>query len=243
MWESPPERIELTGDQVHIWRAALDLPTLAVRRLEKELVEEETARARRLYFERDRKRFTVAHALVREVIGRYVGEPSARLLFRRNEYGKPSLLDDAVRFNLSHSGDEALLAITRRPHVGVDIERIRRDIEYLEIAGRYFSESESRELRSLPADLQTAAFFRGWTRKEAFIKAIGEGVSFPLDRFDVSLAPGRLARLVSIRGDPGAAARWDLRDVQVDDCYAAAVVVDGGECDLRFFQWMPPPEP
>lgn len=232
----------LTGDQVDIWRADIDLPSSTVQRLEQNLVEEELARARRFYFERDRIHFTVARGLLREVLGRYVGTPPHRLRFRSNEYGKPFLEDDAVRFNLSHSGGVALFAVTRRREIGVDIECIRKDFDCLEIAGRFFSKQEQKALEALPADLQPIAFFNCWTRKEAFIKAIGEGVSFPLDRFDVSLAPGQLARLISIRGDSSAAEGWNLQELQVGDRYAAAVVVEGGDCELQFWEWIAPLE-
>lgn len=232
----------LTGDQVDIWRADLDLPSSTVQRLEQNLVEEELARARRFYFERDRIHFTVARGLLREVLGRYVGTPPRRLRFRYNEYGKPFLEDDAVSFNLSHSGGVALFAITRSREIGVDIECIRKDFDCLEIARRFFSEQEQKALEALPADLQSIAFFNCWTRKEAFIKAIGEGVSFPLDRFDVSLAPGQLARLISIRGDSSAAEGWNLQELQVGDRYAAAVVVEGGDCELQFWEWIAPLE-
>lgn len=164
-----------------------------------------------------------------------------RLNFCYGSHGKPALAEgsgeDALRFNVSHSHGLALFALTRDREVGVDLEYVRSDLELEEIAARFFSPQEAATLRSLPAEMRTEAFFAGWTRKEAYIKARGEGLSLALDGFSVSLVPGEPAMLLNTRGDPSEAARWTLRELKSGPGYAAALAAKGHGWRLVCRHW------
>jgi 4'-phosphopantetheinyl transferase len=237
-WSPPHQRLTLVGDEAHVWRACLDVPESRVRALEANLAADEMKRARRFYFAEDRRHFTVAHGLLREILSLYLDTPPDQLRFGYNPHGKPFLPETAICFNLSHSGKLALYAIARSMEIGIDIERIRTDFECMEVANRFFSHGETDALRSVPDDRQHVAFFDGWTRKEAFIKAIGEGMSFPLSQLELTLAPNELAHLISIVGDSPAAARFCLQDLDVGSGYAAALVVEGTNCQIGCWQWV-----
>jgi 4'-phosphopantetheinyl transferase len=216
---------------VHVWRAALDVPESQVRSLWDTLTADERQRAERFFFEKDRTHFVVARGLLRVLLGRYLRQDPPRLRFTYGPHGKPALATDpggvALRFNVSHSHGLALYAITRGREVGVDVERIRPDIAQEKIAERFFSPREVTVLRALPTPLQAPAFFACWTRKEAYIKAKGEGLTLPLDQFDVSLAPGEPAALLHTAWDPQEAAGWALHDLAPAPGYRAAVAVAG----------------
>jgi 4'-phosphopantetheinyl transferase len=231
----------VSGAQVHVWRSALDPPVPCVERLQHSLSGDELHRAARFHFPRDRRRFIVARGVLRDILSRYLGVPASELRFCYSSYGKPALADvaaaEGLRFNVSHAHELALFAVTRGREVGVDIEYLRRAINYDEIAEHFFSAHERATLRPLPAELKHLAFFNCWTRKEAYIKAHGEGLSLPLDQFDVSLAPGEPAALLATRGDPGEAWRWSLQALAPDPDYAAAVAVEGQGWHLTCWQW------
>lgn len=237
-WELPPPVTALPGDEVHVWRARLDASPERVRSLLDLLAPDERERAVRFHFQRDHDRFTVARGLLRGILGGYLGsgpEHSSlgpeRLRFEYGAQGKPSLAAEhnpaGLRFNVSHSEGVALFAVTRGREVGVDVERVSARVSCEEIAGRFFSPREVEDLRALPPPLREAAFFNCWTRKEAYIKARGEGLSLPLDGFDVSLAPGEPAALLANRLDPEEVARWSLRELRPWPGFAAALAVEG----------------
>jgi 4'-phosphopantetheinyl transferase len=224
---------------VHIWRAALDVPESQVRSLWYTLTADECQRAERYVFARDRTHFVVARGLLRVLLGRYLGQDPPHLRFIYGPHGKPALATDtgggALRFNVSHSHGLALYAITRGREVGVDVERIRPEVAQEQIAEHFFSPREITRLRALPTPLQATAFFACWTRKEAYIKAKGEGLALPLDQFDVSLVPGEPAALLRAAWDPQEAARWSLQDLAPAPGYRAAVAVAGQ--DWRLTCW------
>jgi 4'-phosphopantetheinyl transferase len=242
-WNVPPAMSTLSSHDVHVWRTALELSARHVQRLRQVLAADETARAERFYFEKDRRHFIVARGVIRMILGRYLGLDPARIEFSYSSYGKPALATapgkDWLRFNVSHSHELALFAVTRGREVGIDVERMRADVAGETIAERYFSPREVAVLRALPAHLRCEAFFACWTRKEAYIKARGEGLSFPLDRFDVSLAPGEPAALLRTLGDPHEASRWSLRALAPGVGYAAALAVEGHDWQLTCWQWPP----
>ena len=177
-----------------------DEPTI-LRSLEATLADEEKARAARFIFERDRDRFIAARGILRDLLGRYLRCAPQTIEFVYGPRGKPAVAGAAARpdicFNLSHSHGLAVVAIGREREVGIDVELIRPEFAGEEIAKRYFSAKEIAELSRLPAELRTEGFFLCWTRKEAYIKAKGDGLQIPLDSFDVSLSPGRPATLSS----------------------------------------------
>jgi 4'-phosphopantetheinyl transferase len=240
LWDSPAEHPALAGDEVHVWRVALDQPTSCVQNLLQALTSNEIQRSRRFHFQRDRARFTVARSMMRTILGRYLKLKPEELRFDYNFYGKPSLADDLrvaqLRFNLSHSHGLALLAVTLGRRIGIDLEYVRSEIASEEIAERFFSTEEVRALRQLPRSAFTEAFFNCWTRKEAYIKAVGEGLSFPLDHFTVSLLPGHPAVLLDVLGNPQEWACWSLQELSPGSGYAAAVAVEGHDWRLRCWQ-------
>jgi 4'-phosphopantetheinyl transferase len=201
-------------------------------------------RATRFYFEKDRRHFIVARGVLRAILGRYLDLAPECLSFCYSSYGKPALSGEpdlnSIRFNLSHSYGVALYAVTRGREVGIDLERIRSDLAVAQIAARFFHRREIEMLRALPGEMQNRAFFRCWTRKEAYIKARGEGLSLPLDRFDVSLDPGEPGMVDGASRDPSEASRWSLQELNPIPGYAAAVAVEGHDWHLTCWQWPDP---
>ena len=214
---SPANALAIGRDEVHVWQATLDRTPSELQSLFDSLAADERARAGRFHFDRDRVRFVVARGVLRAILGRYMNRAPVSLSFRYGSHGKPALAGeadgDAICFNLSHSNGVALYAIARHRAVGVDLERIRFDLPVVEIAERFFSRREVAALRMLPSEQQHQAFFCCWTRKEAYIKARGEGLSLPLDQFDVSLAPGEPAALLGTQ-------RESIRSHPLDACGA-----------------------
>lgn len=240
-WFAAPERLSLGSGAVHVWRVSLDESPSQVALFQSTLDDDERSRAARFYFSRDRERFIVARGVLRELLGRYLDRSPKSLSFSYSTHGKPALAsesgEDAICFNLSHSHGAALYAVARGRELGVDLEFIRCDLEAEQIAERFFSQSEIVALRALPLALRKYAFFLCWTRKEAYIKARGEGLSMPLDQFDVSLIPGEPAVLLSTQPDPGEALNWSLRNLTPVSGYAAALAIKGRDWTLSCWQW------
>lgn len=240
-WSDQPERLFLAENEVHVWKTSLDLPARNIEALHTLLIDEEASRAARFYFARDRNHWIVARAVLRKLLGQYLGVAPQKLSFATNAYGKPALTfpleGQRLRFNLSHSGDLALYAFAYEREVGVDVEQMRANIEYTDLAIHYFSASECATLRALPEEQQEEAFFLCWSRKEAYIKARGMGLSLELDQFDVSLTPGEPARLLGSREEPCIAERWSIQALWPAPRYAGAVVVEGSDWQLHRWQW------
>ena len=239
-WVAPPHNLTLTVGEVHIWRVFLDQCAPGIQDLYQTLTPAERVSVELFYFDADRQRAILRRGILRQILGRYLSLPPHRLQFHRTEYGKPFLTANSggqwLRFNLSHAGNLALYAITRHRAVGVDVAHMRP--EFLEgLPEQLFSLTEVSQLRSLPPLAQVQAFFRCWTRKEAFIKARGDGLALPLDQFDVSLRPGEPARVVATRWDPAEAAKWSLAEVEPGPEYAGAVCLRGSLLQLRCWQW------
>ncbi|HXM48075.1 MAG TPA: 4'-phosphopantetheinyl transferase superfamily protein [Pyrinomonadaceae bacterium] len=237
-WQSPPASLALETNEVHLWRANLQVPAGDLARLHGLLSPDERARAKSYRFERDRERFIVARGFLRTILGLYLDCGPAALHFNYAEHGKPSLADPvcedaSLNFNLAHSGKLAIYGITRRRALGVDLELIRPDLTGEDIARRFFSANDTASLLAIPASRRQRAFYDGWTRKEAFIKAKGSGLLLPLDQFDVALSPGEPAALLRTGWDLSEASRWSLRAIDVAPDYAAAIAVEGHDWRLR----------
>lgn len=219
---------ELGTDETHIWYASLEQPVSRFQRL---LSIDERMTAGRFHFEEDRKRFIVRRGILRTMLGCYLSVEPSRLRFCYGKNGKPQVADTfgegKISFNLSHSEGCAVYAFTRDREVGVDIEHLRDIPEMEQIAERFFSARENAIFRALPENNREEAFFTCWTRKEAFIKAAGDGLSQPLDRFDVSLVPGEPARLLRIEGNSKAASQWFMQDLKPASGFAAAFTAKG----------------
>ena len=228
--------LKLAPGEVHLWQARLD--DRLSEDLKHLLSADEISRADRFHFVKDRNHFTAARGLLRTLLSAYLGSNADKLRFSYAEKGKPSLEDRppcAINFNLAHSHGMAIYAFAHDREVGVDLEYIREDVTGNEIAERFFSPREIETLRAVPAELKKEAFFNCWTRKEAYIKARGEGLSMPLDEFDVSLAPGEPAALLLNHKEPAEVTRWSMRSLAVPSGYVAALVVEGDNWQLKSF--------
>lgn len=229
-------KLTIEGCDVHVWQARVSLFAEREDDLRATLDDAELQRAAGFRFARDRTQYVVAHGLVRTLLGTYLDVAAQRLRFAVGPHGKPSLCEPATQpaleHNLSHSGDIVLIAVARGRAVGVDVERWAGDILCDELAEYCFSSAERAELAATTRRDKAAAFFAGWSRKEAYIKATGVGVADGLDYFDVSLAAGNPALLADRR--PAASAdSWRLNDVAVSAGYSGAVVARGADWRLR----------
>ncbi|HEU4726932.1 MAG TPA: 4'-phosphopantetheinyl transferase superfamily protein [Kofleriaceae bacterium] len=239
-WRTPPAELALAPGDAHVWRLPLAQPPAPLAVLARTLDPDEQARARRFHFERDRIAYTAARGALRTLAGRYLGVPPGELVFAYQAKGKPHL-DPAASdlcFNVSHSGNFALLAFTRGSEIGVDVERRRPLDDLLSLARISFSAAEYATLCGLPPGHQTDAFFACWSRKEAFIKTTGEGVSQLAD-FDVSLRPGEPARLLRVKDEPAPPRRWSMHELPEIAGHAAALVVERPEIQIACWDWPP----
>ena len=237
VWMPAPDVLELESRQVDVWRVPLDLRSAAVKSLGSTLSVEESQRAARFHFPEDRTRYIIAHSSLRNILSRYLNCDPDQLNFSTNEYGKPALDSHNLEFNLSHSGDFALIAVSGEQKVGVDVERIRPDMEIESMARRFFSPDEVSDLMTLPPEEREVGFFNCWTRKEAYIKAQGLGLSLPLDSFDVSLTSNEPAILRTTRPDPKETAQWTLVSLDVESNYRAAVAVEMQGVEFRLWDF------
>jgi 4'-phosphopantetheinyl transferase len=237
-WEPSLDRLALADGEVHVWRASLDCSESVLHRFEAALAADEKARAQRFVFQPDRNSYIAARGVLRELLGRYLSRGPSEIEFDYGAQGKPALRSgwsqSGVQFNVSHSHGLALFAFAVARQVGVDVELVRPDFAGEKIAERFFSSQEVRALRSLPAAVQDDGFFLCWTRKEAYIKARGEGLQIPLKSFHVSLTPGKPARLQA-----NDSSRWSLRSLRLEGRYVGAAVGEGKGWKLRGFKWRP----
>lgn len=228
-----PRRVTLGEREAHVWKFPLDLPAPALAKWERYLSDDECRRADRFRTPALRRRFVAGRGGLRAVLSAYLGCAPERVEFVYGRHGKPALAQGLIagpfEFNLSHSGELALCAVSSVGVVGVDIETIRpMEANGQNLIGRFFSARERDEFFALPDPERLAAFFRGWTRKEAFLKATGTGLSTVLDSFDVPLDPAAPPAVLRVADDPGAPARWSLFDLDPGPGYAAALAVETG---------------
>jgi len=233
MWFPAPPSLSLSTGEVHVWRMRLEQPPELQENYLRTLAEDERARANRFHFDLHRRHFVVARGFLRALLARYLDTTPEAVRFAYGPYGKPMLdgehREGSLRFNASHSGDWAVYAFVQDQEVGVDVEHVKKDFETEGIAERFFSAREVQTLNALPEIEKPAAFFRCWTRKEAYIKAIGSGLSHPLDSFDVTLAPGEPPALSRVEG-------WSLFALDVAPDYAAALALEGSGHSVHKFE-------
>jgi 4'-phosphopantetheinyl transferase len=243
IWSPPPRHLSLETNEVHVWRASSNLPGSHVEDLRCTLGPSEQARADLFSFARDRGRFIARQGLLRVILGQYVAMAPGRLHFTHGAGGKPALAPECrgadLRFNVSSSAGLILYAITRGREIGIDLEAIRPAIAQERIPEHFFSPPEVARLRALPPDAQAEAFFVCWTRKEAYVKARGEGLARGLDWFEVSFGAGEPAALLRADGDAQEASRWSLESLAPGPGYAAALAVEGQGWTLTCWQWTP----
>ncbi len=240
-WLNPPQDLRIEAGVIHIWRAWLDRPDEDIVALKNILSADEKERAARFHFDRDKRRYITGRGILRVLLARYLDLHAADIGFKYGAQGKPELSEEyqhrPIKFNLAHSNKLAIYAFVTEGDIGGDLEYIRPVMDGMDVAKRFFSANEYIVLRSLPEGDQQQAFFRCWTRKEAFIKAIGEGLSYPLDGFDVSLAPGEQASLLNIGGSVVEAAKWLLQNIQPGHGYIGALAVKGVGWQVRYWDY------
>lgn len=229
---------ELPPGTVHLWRAALRQPPKVIAQHYELLSVEEKERAAKFYFPEDRDHFINARGILRYLLSRYLQVPAAAVSFQYSTYGKPSLTAETpLHFNVSHAGGYGLFGFTSGGSLGVDLEKTDESIEVKRLVSRFFSPDEAAEVLALPPDARPAAFFRTWTRKEAFIKAHGEGLALPLDQFAVTVPLDEPVEVRQIDWAPNQAGAWSLTSFMVQEELPGAMVVRGKLEELRFFNW------
>jgi len=232
--------LALPDSEVQLWRVDLEALAQAEDRWQQLLSADERARARRFLVPRVRQHFAATRGMLRTILSGYLTADPAELTFHYSSKDKPSLAPpyaaSGISFNVAHSGGVALLAFVRGRAVGVDVERVRRNLDVQAVARRFFSAHEQEQLAVVAPEHIYEAFFRCWTRKEAYIKAKGEGLWMPLNQFDVSLASGAANALLATRPDRTEADRWSLREVAVGSGYAAALCVSGRDFKVRSWE-------
>ena len=236
---SPGSGLELGPGEVHVWSIRLDPPPEQVESLGRSLAADEWERARRFRFDKHRRQYVVGRGALRTLLAAYLGTRPEAVSFSYGPRGKPFLappFDRGLQFNLSNSDELALAGFVRGREIGVDVEFLRRMTDCEEIAERFFSESERRVLRTIPFPAKQEAFFNCWTRKEAYLKAVGEGLAAPLDSFDVTLALGEPPRMLTLNGDAGRAAPWFFHHLRPAEEYLGAVAIEGGTWEVRTWE-------
>jgi 4'-phosphopantetheinyl transferase len=235
--------------KIDLWFVGLDCPPVLLNMMAATLSRDEAERGDRFHFARDRDRFLASRGILRNVLSRYLQCSPREIRFAYQISGKPQIAYPAsvtkdLRFNLSHSADAAVYAISCGRDVGVDIELICPDVPWAEVATTFFAPGEIAKLHGLSSHLRAAGFFNCWTRKEAYVKARGEGLLLPLDAFEVSLAPGEAPALLRAR-DPRELGRWSFFEISPGEDFAAALVVEGLPSRLRLFSynWVEPYAP
>lgn len=234
-WKPGPERPHLSVGECHIWRVPLVGTESAVALWRTLLNAEEHTQADRFYFPQHRVRYAIAQGALRTILSRYAALTPEAITFFRNKHGKPFLPDRNVEFNLSHSHELALIGIVEQCAIGIDLEWIRTNSDFTAIAKRFFSEGEYEAIEALPEPMRLEAFFHCWTRKEAWIKALGVGLSFPLDAFQVSVHPSdEVVSLIEV-GKPETSERWLLRKIELQEGYVGALAVGARELRLQYY--------
>ena len=232
---------ELTGRAVHVWPVSTYAPDAVVERFRVLLAPDETDRADRFRFPHLRQSFMLARGALRVLLGQYLNTAPAEIEFSYGSKGKPAVAaGNRLQFNASHTGDLALFAFTLDCGIGVDVEPIRPMPDIEDVAKRFFCAEETEELMSLPEGQREHGFFLCWTRKEAYIKATGDGLSTPLDAFRVTLRPGAPANLVHLQRDYRAAEAWTLQDLTSAPGYAAALAYRDSPRPLKTFPFFNP---
>ena len=224
----------LPAGHIHVWRAILDVPFARLQVYQETLSPDERERAQRFRLSRHQRRFTAARGILRHILARYLRTPPRDIRFQSGPFGKPLLsppVGQPLHFNVTHSQQWALYAVSRNFEVGIDLEGDRDSLDYTGLAERICSTAELTTFRKLPQAEQRAAFFRCWTRKEAFVKAIGKGFSFPLKHVTVSLTPDEPSRILSVQGQSSDA--WSLFDLPLKQGVWGALAVAGKPALIR----------
>ena len=220
----------LSDRDVHVWSTNLDRSPAQIDKLRQFLTTSEHQRADKFINPTHGDRWIVARGYLRQILSQYLDRTPAKIGFTYSQHGKPTIEDTQIQFNLSHSRDRAVYAISARSPVGIDIESIH-PLPAADLVDRFFSPAEQGIFHNLPIDTQQAAFFHAWVQKEAYLKACGTGLSTPLDKIEVSIDPSTPAAIISAP----VAGIWQIQKLDISPEYASAIVV-GGEYDkIQYF--------
>ncbi len=229
---------ELLDNTVHIWNVNFDVNDNELQSYFKLLSEDEKERANRFRFFKDKKCFIVTRGALRLISSHYLKKEAEDIVFSYEDYGKPYFKHKTnLKFNVSHSGSRAVIGFVHHHTIGIDIEKTKNDFDTFEIAANFFSKAEIEALRKIPKDEQYIGFYRCWTRKEAFIKAKGSGLSFPLDTFAVSLDSDSKASLLYTEWDKSEKDQWQLISFIPEDGYIAALITESLVDNVGCFDW------
>jgi 4'-phosphopantetheinyl transferase len=234
---------QLGPTDVHVWAASLEMAPKVLSSFERILCSSEMARARRFHVDQHRNRFIGGRGFVRMILSHYLRTEPGKLEFAYNPHGKPSLsgafAESRLNFNLAHSENLALLAVTRADAVGIDVERIKPLTDTDGLVAQFFSARESAAFHNLPPEQKSVAFFNLWTRKEAWLKATGEGIGHLLNVVEVSFLPGEPARFLSLPGGPKTTASWSwiLHSLSPQAGFVGALTIPAQEAFLYYYRW------
>jgi 4'-phosphopantetheinyl transferase len=234
-WVTPPVQLASPEGTIHVWLISLSQRGHVYKSLTGLLSSSEQERAARFKFDQHRQRFVVAHAALRSILSQYLKTTPMNVQFVNGPNGKPKLAEEFarsdVRFNLSHSFDLALLAVIRGREIGIDVELVKEDYAFEDVAARFFTAEELAAFRALPVHLQRQGFFKCWTSKEAFLKAKGTGLSGKLDEVEITLSSEQRVLInASVAG-------WTLSEVNPGNNYEAALVIEGGAMPIECYRW------
>ena len=235
LWPLAPEGRTLNDNEVHVWMIRASAYYSEDPRSTAFLSADERQRAANFRFDKDRRLYIAAHAGLRALLAGYLGVVEDEIRFATGFHGKPLLTypgGSGLEFNLSHSHELALVAVARNKSVGVDVELIKRDFAFQELAGRFFTAKEVVALLTLPQALQLEAFFKCWSSKEAFLKAKATGLSGKLDEVQISTKGGFVKIEANVPG-------WSLLELEYTHGYAAALVIQGDALPIRCYRWKP----
>ncbi len=245
-WDNPPEKLNLFKNEIHIWRANLDLPSMMLKKLARILSEDEKTRANRFRFEQHRDRFIAARGILRQLLGNYLQIKSDLVIFEYSSRGKPqivsSLNQDNLQFNVSHSQDWDLYGFNYQRIIGVDLEYIKDNIDYKQLAKRFFRTQELQLINSYPAREQKTIFFQLWTAKEAYLKATGDGLAESLDTIQFTLNNNSKLNLVAIKQAQQQASHWLIDNFIPQDNFIATIAVENRSTNsnliaTKFFEY------
>jgi 4'-phosphopantetheinyl transferase len=239
-WDRPPADLELGVEYIDVWRSRIDLPRKEVEKYAETLSQQERERAAKFTFPDKYEEYVVSRGLLRKVLAQVLNQSACEFQFDYSASKKPYLskqyAEKTISFNLSHSHGQVLVAISVDRNIGIDIEKIRPNVEYEKLAKRFFSAAEHTALMLLPIGERVVAFFATWTRKEAFVKAEGKGIAFGLSEFDVNIGPRESPVMLATRWNPDDVSIWSMANIECEENYFATIVADGGDFQLRFWQ-------
>jgi len=242
-WSAAPKDKDLREGEVHVWLANLELEIYSMPKFLRDLSLAERTRAQRLRFDQDRRRFVISKGVLRNLVSKYTDIDPHEIQFSIGPSGKPELaerLQDKrapLHFNQAHSGHLGIYAFSKHRLVGVDVEEVRPFPDMDQVASLLFSSHEMVVFQSLGPEEKERAFFSTWTHKEAFVKALGKGLTLPLNHFEIARVHGGLARIVQNHSQPAKPLNWFVNDIQISAQFSAAVCVEGESWKLRCLKW------